>query len=136
MANLKELRGRIKSVSNIAQITRAMEMVASMKLRRVQAKAVSFRPYTEEIRGLVDHVSQHVAADADLPLFSRREVSTTGVFLITSDRGLCGSYNTNVLNHLRETEKLLCPPDSDRKLKFFCSRYQLDARPVKVNVMR
>ncbi len=120
MANLRELRGRIKSISNIAQITRAMEMVASMKLRRVQAKATSFRPYTEEIRGLVDHVSKHVAADADLPLFRRREVSTTGVFLITSDRGLCGSYNTNVLNHVRDTEKLLCPPDSDRKLKFFC----------------
>ena len=64
MANHRELRGRIKSISSIAQITRAMEMVASMKLRKVQAKAMSFHPYTEEVRSLVDHVSGHVSADA------------------------------------------------------------------------
>ena len=120
MANLRELRGRIKSTSNIAQITRAMEMVASMKLRKVQARAMAFRPYTEEIRGLVDHVSGHVAADAELPLFRKREVATTGVFLITSDRGLCGSYNANVLNHLRETEQRLRSEDPGRKVKYFC----------------
>ena len=54
MANLKELRGRIKSVASIAQITRAMEMVASMKLRKVQAKAQAFHPYTEEIRHMIE----------------------------------------------------------------------------------
>jgi F-type H+-transporting ATPase subunit gamma len=54
MANLKELRGRIKSVTGIAQITRAMEMVASMKLRKVQAKALSFHPYTEELRAMIE----------------------------------------------------------------------------------
>ena len=120
MANLRELRGRIKSISSITQITRAMEMVASMKLRRVQARALTFRPYTEEIRGLVDHVSGHVAADAELPLFRQREVATTGVLLITSDRGLCGSYNANVLGQLRETEKRLRSQDSEAVVKFFC----------------
>ncbi len=120
MANLRELRGRIKSISNIAQITRAMEMVASMKLRRVQARALTFRPYTEEIRGLVDNVSGHVAADAELPLFRQREVATTGVLLITSDRGLCGSYNANVLGQLRETEKRLRSRDPEAVVKFFC----------------
>ena len=53
MANLKELRGRIKSVGSIAQITKAMEMVASMKLRKVQAKAQAFRPYVDEIRHMI-----------------------------------------------------------------------------------
>ena len=120
MANLRELRGRIKSISSIAQITRAMEMVASMKLRKVQARALTFRPYTEEIRGLVDHVSGHVAADAELPLFRQREVATTGVLLITSDRGLCGSYNANVLGQLRETEKRLRSQHAESKVKFFC----------------
>ena len=76
--------------------------------------------YTEEIRGLVDHVSGHVAADAELPLFRQREVGTTGVFLITSDRGLCGSYNTNVLSHLREAEERLRAADPGHKVKFFC----------------
>ena len=97
MANVKELRGRIKSVSNIAQITKAMEMVASMKLRKVQARALASRPYTAEIRALGQHLSDCVAGDAQLPLFSERDVKTVGVFVVTSDRGLCGAYNANVL---------------------------------------
>ena len=74
MANLKELRGRIKSVASIAQITRAMEMVASMKLRKVQAKAVSFRPYVDEIRAMISALADKVGADGDVPLFAAREV--------------------------------------------------------------
>ena len=100
MANVKELRGRIKSVSNIAQITKAMEMVASMKLRKVQARALSSRPYTEEIVKLGRHLSDCVGGDAELPLFKARDVKTTGVFVVTSDRGLCGAYNTNVVSRL------------------------------------
>ena len=60
MANLKELRGRIKSVASIAQITRAMEMVASMKMRKVQGKAQSFHPYTEEIRQMIDRLDRNI----------------------------------------------------------------------------
>lgn len=97
MANIKELRGRIKSVSSIQQITRAMEMVASMKLRKVQAKALAHRPYTLEILELGRHLAEVVGGSPDLPLFREREVRNTGVFLITSDRGLCGSYNANML---------------------------------------
>jgi len=100
MANVKELRGRIKSVSNIAQITKAMEMVASMKLRKVQARALSSRPYTEEIVALGRHLSDCVSGDAELPLFKAREVKTVGVFLVSSDRGLCGAYNANVTSRL------------------------------------
>ncbi|MEM7204893.1 MAG: ATP synthase F1 subunit gamma [Planctomycetota bacterium] len=100
MANVKELRGRIKSVKNIAQITKAMEMVASMKLRKVQARALASRPYTEEIRTLGQHLSDCVANDAELPLFRSRPVSTVGVFVVTSDRGLCGAYNANILSRL------------------------------------
>lgn len=100
MANVKELRVRIKSVSNIAQITKAMEMVASMKLRKVQARALSSRPYTEEIIALGRHLSDCVAGDAHLPLFKARDVKTVGVFLVSSDRGLCGAYNANVTSRL------------------------------------
>ena len=101
MANLKELRSRIKSVASISQITRAMEMVASMKLRKVQQKAQSFHPYTEEICHMIERLASRVAGDADLPLFLQREVKTTAFLLITSDRGLCGSYNSNLLLELR-----------------------------------
>jgi len=101
MANLKDLRGRIKSVSSIAQITGAMEMVASMKLRKVQAKAQSFSPYTAEIRKMIQLIAAKVAGEEDVPLFTQREVKTVGFFLISSDRGLCGSYNSNLLTALR-----------------------------------
>ncbi len=101
MANLKELRGRIKSVSSIAQITGAMEMVASMKLRKVQAKAQNFSPYTAEIRHMIQRIATKVAGEEDVPLFTQREVKTVGFFLISSDRGLCGSYNSNLLQTLK-----------------------------------
>ena len=97
MANLKELRGRIKSVASIAQITRAMEMVASMKLRKVQSKAQGFRPYVEEIRRMIAAVADKVAGEGDVPLFRVRDVATVGYLVIASDRGLCGSYNSNLL---------------------------------------
>ena len=74
MANLKELRGRIKSVASIAQITGAMEMVASMKLRKVQNRALASRPYTEELIGMLGHLADHVGQDANRPLFQRRDV--------------------------------------------------------------
>jgi F-type H+-transporting ATPase subunit gamma len=102
MANIKELRGRIKSVGSIAQITRAMEMVASMKLRKVQAKALAHRPYASEIRMLGRSLATGVAGEVELPLLRRREVRTVGVFLITSDRGLCGAYNSNVLARVHD----------------------------------
>ena len=102
MANLKELRGRIKSVASIAQITGAMEMVASMKLRKVQSKAQGFAPYTAEIRDMIFRIAAKVAGEEDVPLFQAREVKTVGIFVITSDRGLCGSYNSNLLAALRK----------------------------------
>lgn len=101
MANLKELRGRIKSVSSIAQITGAMEMVASMKLRKVQSKAQSFSPYTAEIRHMIQRIATKVAGEEDVPLFTQREVKTVGFFVISSDRGLCGSYNSNLLQAMK-----------------------------------
>lgn len=102
MANLKELRGRIKSVASIAQITRAMEMVASMKLRKVQSKAQGFRPYVEEIRRMIAAVADKVAGEGDVPLFNVREVGIVGYLVIASDRGLCGSYNSNLLFALKK----------------------------------
>ena len=70
MASVKELRLRIKSVGNIKQITRAMEMVASTKLRRFQDRAISSRPYAEEIAGLVQNLASVLGPDvSDRPLF-------------------------------------------------------------------
>lgn len=101
MAGVRELRGRIKSVGNIQQITRAMEMVATTKLRRFQDRAVASRPYTEEISGLVGHLAAVLGGEvADRPLFQPGEGSRTAVLVVTSDRGLCGAYNANVFKAL------------------------------------
>ncbi|MBM3973125.1 MAG: ATP synthase F1 subunit gamma [Planctomycetes bacterium] len=117
MANLKELRGRIKSVASIAQITRAMEMVASMKLRKVQSKAQGFRPYVEEIRRMIAAVADKVAGDGDVPLFGVRDVGTVGYFVVASDRGLCGSYNSNLLFALKKAAEE--QQAQGRKVKFW-----------------
>ena len=120
MANVRELRGRIKSVGNIAKITKAMEMVASMKLRRVQARAMALRPYTDEVRGLVEHLSEHVGQDTERPLFRARPVKTVGVFLVTSDRGLCGAYNSNMMLRLLDFMDKIKQQRPGAKVKFFC----------------
>lgn len=101
MAGIRELRGRIKSVGNIKQITRAMEMVATTKLRRFQDRAVSSRPYAEEISRLVRHLAAILGEEVQSrPLFRRGEGKKTAVLLISSDRGLCGSYNSNLFRAL------------------------------------
>ena len=101
MASVKELRLRITSVGNIQQITRAMEMVATTKLRRFQDRAIASRPYTEEIAGLVSHLAGVLGDEVqDKPLFRKGAGSKTGVLLVTSDRGLCGAYNSNLFSDL------------------------------------
>jgi F-type H+-transporting ATPase subunit gamma len=101
MASVKELRLRIKSVGNIKQITRAMEMVASTKLRRFQDRAVSSRPYAEEIAGLVQNLAGVLGSEvSERPLFNEGSGERTCVLLVTSDRGLCGAYNSNIFHAL------------------------------------
>ena len=101
MASVKELRLRIKSVGNIKQITRAMEMVASTKLRRFQDRAIASRPYAEEIASLVSHLAGVLGDEAaDRPLFRPGEGELEAVLFVTSDRGLCGAYNSNLFSAL------------------------------------
>ena len=99
MAGIKELRVRIKSVGSIKQITRAMEMVATTKLRRFQDRATSSRPYATEISGLVGRLAAVLGEDGvqGMPLFSMGAGEKTLALVVTSDRGLCGAYNSNLL---------------------------------------
>ncbi len=104
MANIRELRGRIRSVRGIRQITRAMEMVATTKLRRFQERAVRSRPYAREIEELVLLLAAYVARESaivesgaiDASLIADRGDARIAVLLVASDRGLCGAYNTNL----------------------------------------
>jgi F-type H+-transporting ATPase subunit gamma len=101
MASIKELRQRIKSVGSIKQITRAMEMVATTKLRRFQDRATSSRPYAEEITGLVGRLAAVLGDSlAERPLFQPGAGEKTLALVVTSDRGLCGAYNSALLRKL------------------------------------
>jgi F-type H+-transporting ATPase subunit gamma len=101
MASIRELRGRIRSVGSIRQITRAMEMVATTKLRRFQDRATSSRPYSQEIAGLVSRLAAVLGESVEgRPLFRHGEGAGTAVLFVTSDRGLCGAYNSNLFRKL------------------------------------
>ena len=96
MATLRTLRRRIRSVQNTQQITKAMEMVAAAKLRRAQSRALSARPYAAKITEMLSNLAG-AASELDHPLFKVREVRNVALVLVTSDRGLCGAFNANLV---------------------------------------
>ena len=95
MATLRDIRKRIRSVENIKQITRAMEMVAAARLRKAQAKAEQAQPYAAKMRQILENLAT-ASSEFTHPLYQQREVKKTGLVVIAADRGLCGSYNTNL----------------------------------------
>jgi F-type H+-transporting ATPase subunit gamma len=97
MAGSKEIRTKIKSVENTRKITRAMEMVAAAKMRRAQERMRAARPYAEKIRQVAAHLA-HASSEYKHPfLIKRDKIKNVGVILVTSDKGLCGGLNTNML---------------------------------------
>lgn len=97
MAGSKEIRTKIKSVENTRKITKAMEMVATSKMRKAQERMRSARPYAEKIRNVAAHLS-HANPEYKHPFVVKREkVANVGLITITSDKGLCGGLNTNAL---------------------------------------
>jgi F-type H+-transporting ATPase subunit gamma len=96
MATLRDIRNKIGAVKKTQQITRAMNMVASARLRGAQERMEGFRPYASNYEGVMRSVAQRVEADAH-PLLLQREVSRVAILLITADRGLCGSFNSNLI---------------------------------------
>ncbi len=100
MAGSKEIRTKIKSVQNTRKITKAMEMVAASKMRKAQERMRTARPYGEKIRNVAAHIS-HANPEYRHPfLIVRDTVKRVGIIVITTDKGLCGGLNTNVLRQL------------------------------------
>lgn len=99
MATAREIRRRIRSVKNIGQVTRALEAVSASKVRRAQAQVLATRPYAEKSWQVLNHLAAQTAVGSDLhPLLTRREkIETVGIVLLTSDRGLCGAFNYNIV---------------------------------------
>jgi len=99
LASIREIRRRIRSVKNIAQVTRAMQMVAASRMRRAQEQTLATRPYAAKAGEILTHLAAQRAVDESLhPLLQRRDdIRTVGLVLITGDKGLCGSYNHNMI---------------------------------------
>jgi len=96
MAGAKEIRSKISSIKNTQKITKAMQMVAASKMRKAQERMRAARPYAEKIRKVIGHL-RHANPDYKHPYLIERPVKATGLIVISTDRGLCGSLNVNVL---------------------------------------
>ena len=109
MAGSKEIRTKIKSVENTRKITKAMEMVAASKMRKAQERMTAARPYAEKIRNVVANLSYAQSEYKHPFIIQRQQVKNVGLIVVTSDKGLCGGLNTNVLrasiNQMRNWEK-------------------------------
>ncbi len=100
---LKEVRNRIKSIQSTQQITKAMKMVSAAKLRRAQDAIVQMRPYAEKLQEMLQNIVSNSEGDIDMALAANRQVEKVLIVAITSDRGLCGAYNTNVIKLAKQT---------------------------------
>lgn len=100
---LKEVRNRIKSVQSTQQITKAMKMVSAAKLRRAQDAIIQMRPYAKKLQEMLSNIVSGSSGDASMPLADERPADRVLLIPITSDRGLCGGYNANVIKLTRET---------------------------------
>jgi F-type H+-transporting ATPase subunit gamma len=107
MAAGKEIRGKIKSVENTKKITKAMEMVAASKMRKAQDRMRSARPYSEKVRQIAGNLSK-ANPEYTHPFMQTNSADTAGFIVVTTDKGLCGGLNTNVLravtNHFRDLQ--------------------------------
>src|ERR1051325_5999011 len=116
MANLKEVRNRIVSVSSTQQITSAMKMVSAAKLKRAQDAIVQMRPYANKLRDILENLSSGL--DSSEGTYSKqREVKNVLLVVITSNRGLCGAFNANVI---KRANQLLKTEYSDKQVSVLC----------------
>lgn len=108
MPGSKEIRTKIKSVQNTRKITKAMEMVAASKMRKAQERMRHARPYSDKVRNIAAHMSEANPEYRHAFLVKRESLNATGLILVTTDKGLCGGLNTNILrvtlNKVRELE--------------------------------
>lgn len=102
MANLKEIRNRIASVSSTMQITSAMKMVSAAKLKKAQDAITAMRPYANTLTELIQNLSGALESDSQNPYTQQRDAKKTLLIAITSNRGLCGAFNANIIKKTRQ----------------------------------
>src|SRR5213594_4178457 len=101
MANVRDIRRRIRSAKNIQQITRAMKFVSAARLRRAQERIIAARPYARQMLSVLNSLATRVPEQSH-SLLARRGDQTIELLVITADKGLCGAYNTNILRQTVE----------------------------------
>ena len=121
MANLKEVRERIRSVMSTQQITKAMKMVSAAKLRRAQQAIVQLRPYSEKLDQMLRNILANLEGDAGTSLNVVRPIDRACLVIVTSNRGLCGAFNTNIIKAGLETMRgKYAQPLAEGKLDILC----------------
>jgi F-type H+-transporting ATPase subunit gamma len=118
MPSLRDIKRKITSVKKTQQITKAMKMVAAAKLRRAQERVIAARPYSRKMLAVIANLAGRVER-AQHPLLAKREPKQVKLMVLTSDRGLCGAYNTNILRKAVEAVK----------------QFKAEGKEVKVNVV-
>ena len=96
MASLKEVRNRITSISSTQQITKAMKMVAAAKLKRAQDNIIQLRPYANKLQDILQNVSASASENVETVYSTKRHVEKVLIVVVTSDRGLCGGFNSSI----------------------------------------
>ncbi|MBS3945484.1 MAG: ATP synthase F1 subunit gamma [Melioribacter sp.] len=120
MATLRDIKRRIKGVKNTQQITKAMKMVAAARLRRAQENIINSRPYSRKISEVLSHLLK-IEKNINNPLITERKVENVALIVITSDRGLCGSFNINAIRFAEEfINNELSELNSKGKVKLYC----------------
>ena len=112
MANLKEIRNRISSVSSTMQITSAMKMVSAAKLKKAQDAITAMRPYSNKLTALLQNLSSNLDAESGSKFAESRPVKTVLIVAITSNRGLCGAFNSNIIKQTNQLAEIY----SDKKV--------------------
>lgn len=100
---LKEVRNRIKSVQSTQQITKAMKMVSAAKLRRAQDAITQMRPYAQKLQEMLSNIVSSSEGDVSMALAAERQINKVLIIVVTSDRGLCGGYNSNLIKLAKQT---------------------------------
>ena len=119
MANLKEVRNRIASTASTQQITKAMKMVSATKLRKATQAITQMRPYADKLNGILKNLADTAADEQSLQgYFEHREVKNVLLVVLSSDRGLCGGYNSNIIKEVRSYLVHKNKADRNIELKF------------------
>ena len=121
MGNLKEIRVRIASVQSTQKITSAMKLVSAAKLRRAQNAIIGLRPYSNKLNEILSNLSSSLENSAEMPLLKTRNIEKVVLVVISSNRGLCGGFNSNIVKEvIRVVENRYAQQNQEGNLQLIC----------------